>query len=113
MSNGEPKSYYLLDGYEIGFDFLDLTKTQFVLSEGYGASEHILNIQSVSDIHAASANLPVADFVFLRNITILENAPDFFSLYCIQGIGTIYVISERLKEVLEKEKITGMEYINI
>lgn len=110
VSNGKIVPYQLIDSFRPGYEFLDFSKTKFRYSREYGTPYVPMTISSAEELQHRMDTMAVQEAYLIHDIVLLDHAPDFFALYCVDQYTTIFVISERLKKDLEREQLTGVLY---
>ncbi|MDY7395725.1 hypothetical protein UMM65_10760 [Aureibaculum sp. 2210JD6-5] len=112
------EEYWILNMYEINMDFIDFKKSSFVFRkrkpEGgtYLESVNVNSYDKFKKILSKKNELKFTQF-FVDEIRLADKIDqDFFVLNHVNG-GVKYVVSEKLKQEIEEEGCTGIEFMPI
>lgn len=104
------KYWYVIPRHE-GSQFIDFEKT---LLEDQSSIENMewVNSKFLNHNDYTSYELKTKKLLHKKNLTIIDNCDcDFFALSNVFNRPVGYIVSERLREKIEKEKMTGMQFL--
>lgn len=110
------ENYWLMHTHTFSYNYIDFAKSNFVLRKrktGGGTYLENIEIKTIDDFKKVlNYDLRSKRIHFLCNNVILKSAisEDFFSLRHVSG-GFKHFVSEKLKEEIEKQNCTGIEFI--
>ncbi|MBB5395603.1 hypothetical protein [Mucilaginibacter sp. AK015] len=109
----EIEDYWVLNPYIFDMQAIDFKNVDVYLMEKYVHKIKKLDVLTYEDFIKQKAMIQEKGYpysIYIENVHILENTTsDFLILENVEG-GVMYLVSERLKQHLEAEGITGIEY---
>ncbi|MBB5395604.1 hypothetical protein [Mucilaginibacter sp. AK015] len=107
------EDYWVLNPYIFDMQAIDFKKAEVYLMEMTFTKVKKLDVLTYKDFVMQKAIIKEKGYpysIYIENVHILENiTSDFLVLENVEG-GVMYLVSERLKQHLEAEGITGIEY---
>lgn len=105
-------NYWQTNLYDFPFQYIDFHRTKFVLKiEINGQSNtEILSFKNCEEFNLYRSQIRYPKYIYIKNISFNEQMNlDFFTLRYTEG-GHKGIVSEKLKNEIEKSKITGVEF---
>lgn len=110
--NEKIKDYWVINKYDFAYNFIDFKKTIFFKKNSLNRDViEEINFTSLDDFLLKIVDLKYPITIATSNIFFNENMNlDLFSLRFYENGGHKGIVSERLKNEIEKEGITGIEF---
>lgn len=116
FDEGEVSDYWVLNPFEINMEFIDYGRSEVFLMKNVFNKVERLDIQCIDDFIEQKSRIESQGYPFsilIDKIELLDNlSQDFFTLLNVEG-GVKYVVSERLREHIELEGLTGIEFMPV
>jgi hypothetical protein len=112
QENEKLNDYWVINIFDFAFNYIDFAKTTFFIKNGL--SRDITDEINISDLDHFLTKINVLKYpetIAISNIFFNEKMKlDLFSIRFHENGGQKGIISERLKNEIEKEGITGIEF---
>lgn len=113
QNNQRNDNYWQINIYDFAFHFIDFKKTLFFLKDrdiNRNVTSEIINFNNENEFKSFVNNLSYPKMISFSSISFTENMNlDFFTLRYTDGAQK-GIVSEKLKNELEKNEITGIEF---
>jgi hypothetical protein len=109
---GEPLKYWYIVPRNEGSQFIDYSKSQFIEQPDMfdKTTWKYLTFNNSDELTKYEAEKKI--ILWKDNLTILEKSEcDFFALQFVFNRPVGFIVSELLREKIEKEKMTGMQFL--
>ena len=124
IKSGQEFPYWILHAYEMGYEFLNVADSSFVMLDRKDRSKIMeqVTFNTASDVQAKYQDIQVRieknpndiKFLVINEVKLKEDiAVDFFPLRTVQYGGIGYFVSERLRNAIEKAGCTGIQFFEI
>lgn len=112
-SNQLYDDFWLLNMYETDMDFIDVKASKVVLTkrnpDGLSYQEEV-HFESLADFMDELTRNDLEGKLYFKNLKIKDSVQeDFFLVRYVEG-GKKYIVSEKLKAVIEDSGCTGLEF---
>lgn len=109
----EIDGYWLTNNYEFDFSAIDFTKTEISIMKGVWDVDYSIRANNLEGFLGLLEEINFSKRVKIFRPYFHENYPrDFFALRHVYS-GFSFFCSERFREKLEAEKITGIRYMEL
>ena len=109
----EIKDYWILNPFEFGYQELDFSRTKVYMMEHTFNKVKQLPVSSFRDFINERYNIEKLGYpysIMIEKLCFLPSTNlDLIALQCVKG-GTKYLVSEKLKQRMEYEECTGIEF---
>ena len=116
FDEGEVSDYWVLNPFEINMEFIDYSRSEIFKMKNTFDKVERLDIQSINDFIEQKSKIEFQGYplsILIDKIKLVENIDqDFFTLLNVEG-GVKYIVSERLREHIELEGLTGIEFMPV
>jgi hypothetical protein len=106
-------NYWILNFFETNYEVLDFQKSRFYETENIFTLKKEIEINSLTELIQVKKDIELKGYPYgfiIDKLIFNDNVVlDFFVLTNVEG-GIKYITSETLKEEIEKENITGIEF---
>lgn len=113
QKNEKVETYWQTNVYDFPYKFINFKKTSFLLKDrdvNRNVISEIIYFKDVEEFKVFANQVRYPKWIFFKDIVFSQDMNlDFFSLRYTEGTQN-GIISERLKNELEKNKITGIEF---
>ena len=113
QKNEKVETYWQTNVYDFPYKFINFKKTSFLLKDrdvNRNVISEIIYFKDVEEFKVFANQVRYPKWIFFKDIVFRQDMNlDFFSLRYTEGTQN-GIISERLKNELEKNKITGIEF---
>lgn len=116
FDESEVIDYWVLNPFEINMEFIDYRKSEIFLIKNVFNKIEKLEIQTFDDFMDQKSRIESKGYPFsilIDHIELVDNvSQDFFTLLNVEG-GVKYVVSERLRQHIELQGLTGIEFMPV
>ena len=109
------ENYWVLNMYEIDMDLIDFKNSEIYETKDVFDKLSLLKINSIDEFKSKQEEIESKGFPYgiqIDKIHIVENSVDFFALLHVEG-SVKYIVSERLKQIIEDEGCIGLEFMPV
>lgn len=110
------ENYWILNTYEINMEYIDFNNSVFYETENVFKYTNEIKINSIDEFIKVKNDIEVKGYPYgfiIDRIKLKDNiTSDFFTLLHVEG-GVKYIVSEKLKNHIERENCTGIEFMPV
>lgn len=112
QNNEKLNDYWVINKYDFPYQYIDLKRTTFKLKNSLSRETlGIIEFSNLDDFLAKIDSIKYPETISISDLSFNENMDlDFFSLRFYENGGHKGIVSERLKNEIEKNEITGIEF---
>lgn len=113
QKNQKFDNYWQTNIYDFPYQYIDFKKTTFFIKDSMKRKiiSGSLEIHNLDDFYKKIDSLKFPESISISNVSFDTNMNlDFFSLRFFENGGYKGIVSERLKNEIEKNEITGIEF---